>query len=105
MTVAAVVAMTMLGAGVAEAAPRTYEVTKTWSYSFVDGELTLLPPMEDDTVEVACRNGDKMKGHEVSDPSRVLGEWPRTDGTGIFIQPDLGDEPFDLSITVTCRKR
>jgi hypothetical protein len=103
--VAAVAVTTILGAGVAEAAPRTYEVTNRWSYSFVDGELVLLPPMEDDVVEATCRNGDKMKDYEVSDPSRVLGEWRRTDGTGVQLQPDLRDEPFELAVTLTCRKR
>lgn len=103
--VAASVAATMLGAGVAEAEPRTYEVVKTWSYSFVDGELTLLPPIQDDVVEATCRNADQMKDYEVNDPARVYGAWPRTDGTGIAIQPALRDEPFDLTITVTCRDR
>ena len=99
------VAATLLGVGVAEAGPKTYEVTRTWSYSIVDGELALLPPIQDDVMEVTCRDGDRMTGYEVSDASRVLGGWPRTDGTGIQVQPDLREEPFDLTIAVSCRKR
>jgi hypothetical protein len=103
--IAAVVATTILGAGVAEAGPRTYDVTQRWSYSFVDGELELLPPMQDDYLEVTCRNGDKMKGYKTEPPARIADVWRRTDGTGIQVEPILGDEPVEFTITVTCWKR
>jgi hypothetical protein len=104
LTVLAVVAMMSLGTGVADAKPATYKVTGTWTLGYPDGRPTITPPIEDDVVEVTCRNGDQMTTYKVNKPELVAGAWRRTDGTGIQVQPEFTGQTETLRIRITCRR-
>jgi hypothetical protein len=93
-----------LGAGVADAQPATYKVSKSWLLTYVDGTPTIKPHVQDDVVEVTCRNGDQMKSYKVNNPALVGGAFPRIDGTGIQIQPEFTGQTERLRVTVTCRR-
>ena len=101
---AAVVAM-FLGAGVATAAPVTYEVPDSWQLTYIDGNPTVLPEMEDDTVLVKCLHNDRMTDWRVNDQKLVSGSWERTDGTGIYVTPHFTGKTETLTITVSCERR
>jgi hypothetical protein len=90
-------------AGVATAAPAVkYEVTDSWKLTYIDGTPRVLPEMMDDTVEVKCWRNDKMTGWKVNNKKLVGGSTPRTDGTGIFVQPEFTGKTTTLTITVSC---
>jgi hypothetical protein len=92
-------------AGVATAAPAVkYEVTDSWKLTYIDGSPTVLPEMIDDTVEVKCWRNDKMTGWKVNNKKLVGGSTPRTDGTGIFVQPEFTGKTTTLTITVSCTR-
>ncbi|MHA6627911.1 hypothetical protein ACU61A_20940 [Pseudonocardia sichuanensis] len=98
------VAAMFLVTGVAAADPGTYEVSDEWALTYVDGRPTVVPRMEDDTVEVRCHGGDQMANWKANDDELVGGSWPRTDGTGIFVQPRFTGETEILEITVACER-
>jgi hypothetical protein len=104
--VIAVVAVSFAtAAGVATAAPAvTYEVTDSWKLTYIDGRPTVLPEMMDDTVEVKCWRSDKMTGWKANNKKLVDGSSPRTDGTGIFVQPAFTGKTATLTITVSCTR-
>jgi hypothetical protein len=105
--IVAVVALStiLLGAGVADAQPATYKVSRSWLLAYVDGTPTVKPHIEDDVVEVRCQHGDRMKGrYQVNDRRLVAGAWRRIDGTGIQIQPEFAARTERLRITITCRR-
>jgi hypothetical protein len=99
-----VVATLLLGAGVAEARPSTYTVSRSWVLAYVDGTPTVQPHIQDDYVEVTCRNGDRMKYYRVNDRHLVLSTWPRIDKTGIQIIHRFAKRNATLRVTVTCRR-
>jgi hypothetical protein len=119
LIVLAAAAGSFLVGGVAEAQSETYEVSKSWELTYVDGSPTVRPPIEDDVVEVSCRGDDTMTDWTVNDRELVAEAFPLTDGTGIQVQPRFADEsdgPADpdgpddsaesetLTVTVTCER-
>ena len=105
--IVAVVALStiFLGAGVADAQPATYKVSRSWLLAYVDGTPTVEPHIEDDVVEVRCQHGDQMTWrHRVNDRRPVFAAWRRIDGTGIQVQPEFADRTERLTITITCRR-
>ena len=104
--IVAVVALStiFLGAGVADAQPGTYKVSRSWLLAYVDGTPTIKPHVQDDVVEVTCRHGDQMKSYKVNNRALVAGEFLRTDGTGVQIQPEFTTRTERLRITITCRR-
>jgi hypothetical protein len=102
--VVAVVAAMFLVPGVAAAASPTYEVSAAWKLTYIDGRPTVVPPIEDDVVEVTCRRDDQMTDWSVNDEELVAGSWERADGTGIQVQPEFTGEPAILAIKVTCNR-
>jgi hypothetical protein len=104
--VLAAVAMMFLGAGVADASPGTYKVSKTWQLRYVgpDRTPTIIPRIEDDVVEVTCRNHDRMKSWKINNPALNGGTWKRIDRTGIQLQPEWTGKNETLRLTVTCRR-
>jgi hypothetical protein len=104
VTVLAAVAAVFLGAGVAAAVPATYNVGQSWRLTYQNGTPTIVPHVEDDVLEVTCRHGDQMIDYKVSKPYLVAGAWPRTDKTGIQVQPEFTGHNERIRITVTCRR-
>lgn len=104
VTVLAVLSAVLLGAGVATAAPATYNVSKSWDLTYQNGTPTIVPHVEDDVLEVTCRHGGAMARYKVNKPYLVGGAWPRTDGTGIQVQPEFTGHNERIRITVTCRR-
>ena len=106
LTVLAAVAMTFLGAGVADASPSTYTVSKTWKEAYVgpDRTPTIIPHIQDDVVEVTCRHHDQMKRYRLNNPALNGGAWKRVDGTGIQIEPEWTGKDELLTVTVYCRR-
>ena len=106
LTVLAAVAMLFLGAGVADASPATYKVSKTWKLAYLGPyrDPTIIPHIEDDVVEVRCRHDDQMKRYRLNNPALNGGAWKRIDGTGIQIQPEWTGEDEVLKVTVWCRR-
>ena len=103
----AAVAGSFLVGGVAEAQADTYEVSKSWELTYVDGSPTVQPPIEDDVAEVTCQDDDTMTDWKVNDQDLVAEAFARTDGTGIQVQPlfdDESDESETLTVTVTCER-
>ncbi|OZM77338.1 hypothetical protein [Pseudonocardia sp. MH-G8] len=98
------VAAMLLVPGAAAADPGTYEVSDQWALTYVDGRPTVVPAMEDDTVEVSCRGNDQMTDWSVNDQALVGGSWEHTAGTGIFVQPAFTGETEILEITVVCER-
>jgi hypothetical protein len=98
------VAAMFLVTGVAAADGRTYEVSGEWALTYVNGRPTVVPRMEDDTVEVRCRRDHQMVDWRANDDALVDGSWPRTDGTGIFVDPRFTGETVILEITVVCKR-
>ena len=105
VTVLAAVAAVLLGTGVADAAPATYNVSKSWRLTYQNGTPTIVPHVEDDVLEVTCRNGDRMTDFTVNKPYLVGGTWRRTDETGVQVQPEFTGHNERIRITVTCRHR
>jgi hypothetical protein len=104
MVLAAVTGSFLVG-GVAEAQSETYEVSKSWELTYEDGSPTVQPPIEDDVVEVTCRDDDTMTDWKVNDQDLVAEAFPRTDGTGIQVQPRFDDDDSEtLTVTVTCER-
>jgi hypothetical protein len=103
-TVLAALAAMLLVTGVAEAKPRTYEVSGTWTLEDVDGSPTIIPRIEDDVVEVRCKRHDQVNDYTVSDPELVAWEGRRTDGTGVQVEPAFHEIGQSLTLTVTCRR-
>jgi hypothetical protein len=104
-TILAITAVAFLGSGVvAEAAPATYKVSKSWSLAYVDGTPTIKPHIDDDVVEVTCRNDDQMKRWTVNRRKLVAGSWRRIDGTGIQVQPEFAPKTATIRITVFCQR-
>jgi hypothetical protein len=103
--VLAAVAAMFLGTGVAAAAPVTYEVPDSWQLTYIDGRSTVLPEMEDDSVEVKCLNDDQMTDWKVNNKALVAGSGKRVDGTGIWVQPNFTGKTETLTITVSCERR
>ena len=99
-----VVATLLLGAGVADARPATYQVSKAWRLAYVDGTPTVQPHIQDDYVEVVCRNGDQMQSHKVNNKKLVQETFPRIDGTGVQIIPRFAARSATLRVTITCRR-
>jgi len=104
VTVLAALAAVFIGAGVAAAAPATYNVAQSWRLTYQNGTPTIVPHVEDDVLEVTCRNGDRMIGYKVNKPYLVAGVWRRTDKTGIQVQPEFTGDNERIRITVTCRR-
>lgn len=91
-----------VGTGVAVAAPAAYEVSGTWTLTVVNGQPTIQPEMKDDTLEVGCRGGDRLRDFTVSDQALVAGSWRRVDGTGVQVEPRLSRIGDQLTVTATC---
>jgi hypothetical protein len=102
LSVLAVATTMLLVPGVANAEPDTYEVSGQWKLTYVDGRPTVVPHMEDDTVEVLCRGSDQMVDWRVNNEELVGGSWEHTAGTGIFVQPEFTGQTEILEITVVC---
>jgi len=99
----AAVAATGVLTGVAFAAPATYEVSGTWTVTLVNGQPTIQPEVKDDTLDVTCRDGNKMTDFRVSDPKLVSGSWKRIDGTGVQVEPKLSKPGESLTVTAVCQ--
>jgi hypothetical protein len=102
-TLLAVLTATLLMTGVAEAAPRTYETSRTWSLQNVNGSPTIVPRIEDDVVEVRCKGQDQVDDYTVSNQDFVSWEGVTTDGRAVQVQPDFRETGQRLTLTVTCR--
>jgi hypothetical protein len=100
----AVVAGMLLMTGVAEAAPRTYEISRTWSLQNVNGSPTIVPRIQDDVVEVRCKRADQVDDYSVSNQDFVAWEGVTTDGRAVQVQPDFQEFGQRLTLTVTCRR-
>jgi len=100
------VAMMFLGAGVADASPGTYKVSKTWQLRYVgpDRTPTIIPHIQDDVVEVTCRHHNEMISWKLNNPALNGGAWWRVDRTGIQLQPEWTGKNETLTLTVTCRR-
>jgi hypothetical protein len=105
VTVLAALAAVFLGAGVATAAPATYNVSRSWGLTYENGTPTIVPHVQDDVLEVTCRHGDRMTDYKVNKPYLVSEAWRRTDKTGIQVQPEFTGHNERIRITVTCRHR
>jgi hypothetical protein len=99
-----VMAAMFFGIGMAEAAPATYEISKTWTLTDVNGRPTIQPRIENDTLDVICRNSNHMTTYKVSNPKLVTGAWKKTDGTGIQVEPNFTKTGQRLTITATCKR-
>jgi len=93
-----------LSGGVATASPGSYEVSRSWLLAYRNGTPTIVPPIQDDVVEVVCRHGDQMTSYEVNNPELVAAVFPRIDGTGVQVQPEFAEETARLRVTVTCQR-
>ena len=98
----AAVAATGVLTGVAWAAPSTYEVSGTWTLTTVNGQPTIQPDVKEDTLDVTCRDGNKMQDYRVSDQNLVSAAYKRIDGTGVQIEPKLTKQGDKLTITAVC---
>lgn len=65
--------MTRRRAPVSRLVVATYEVSGTWMLASPNGMPTVLPPIEDDVVEVTCRSDDQMTDWRVNDTDLVGG--------------------------------
>jgi hypothetical protein len=65
---------------------------------------TIQPHVQDDVVEVTCKNGNKMSDYKVNNAKLVAGAFRRTDGTGIQVQPNFTGKTETLKVTVTCKR-
>lgn len=108
LSIVAVIAAMFLVGGVAEAAPGTYDVKKQWIMTNGEDGARIIPPMQDDYVEVLCKNKDQVKDYKINDPALVYAPGIRPDRTGVFANPEfnaVGDgEAKVLEITVTCQQ-
>lgn len=108
LSIVTVIAAMFLGAGVANAAPATYEVSKQWTMSRSENGVRIVPRMEDDTVDVNCKKGGTYVHHRVNDRELVDTVSPNTSRTGIWATPDFSvlkpGQSEVLKITVTCKK-
>lgn len=96
------VAIGCLGAGVAHADGPGYEVSGTWVLETVNGQPAIRPAPQDDTLNVTCRDDDRMKEHRFSDKDLVADSFERVDGTGIMVMPRMTKPGQRLTITITC---
>src|SRR5436309_12008970 len=97
-TILAALAALFVATGVAEATPRTYEVSGTWTLQDVNSSPTIIPRIEDDTVQVKCKRQDKVVDYEVDKPEFVAWEGIATDGRSVFVEPDFRE--FGQSLTL-----
>jgi hypothetical protein len=108
LSIVMVIAAMFLGAGAANAAPATYEVSKQWTMSRSEDGVKIVPRMEDDTVEVNCKKGGTYVHHRTNDRELVDTLKPNTSNTGIWATPDFSvlkpGQTEVLKITVTCKK-
>jgi hypothetical protein len=102
--VLAALAALLLTAGVAEAKPGTYEVSGTWSLQNVNGSPTIIPRIQDDTVQVKCKRSDQVVDYKVDDPEFVAWEGIATDGRSVYVEPAFNEFGQSLKLTVTCRR-
>jgi hypothetical protein len=103
-TLLAVLAAMLVMTGVAEAKPRTYELSGTWTLEDVNGSPTIIPRIEDDVVEVRCKRRDQVEDYTVSNQEFVSWEGVTTDGRAVQVQPDFQEFGQSLTLTVTCRR-
>jgi hypothetical protein len=106
--VAAVAAMLLVVGGVAQASPDRYEVVGKWTLTNPDGGGHIEPDMQDDYVEVNCREGDLLRSYEINDRSILSDEHIRYDrAAGVFAYPDFSKvgsaDTKVLEIRITCR--
>jgi hypothetical protein len=99
----AAVAGMFLVPGVA-AGQETYEVSDSWTLTYVDGSPTIEPDVEDDVMEVLCHNEDQKKDWRVNDKELVAEFRERADGTGIQVRPAFTGETETIEITVVCER-
>jgi hypothetical protein len=100
----AAVAGMFLVPGVAAAGQETYEVSDSWTLTYVDGTPTIVPQAEDDVLEVICHNEEQMTDWHVNDEELVADFRERTDGTGIQVRPEFTGETETIEITVVCER-
>jgi hypothetical protein len=94
----------LLVSGPAPADPQTYVVSDSWQLTYVDGDPRIVPPVEDDVVEVTCHNEDLMTGWRVNDDDLVAEARERADGTGVQVQPEFTGETEILEVTIRCER-
>ncbi|GAA5131086.1 hypothetical protein [Pseudonocardia adelaidensis] len=97
-------AATFLVPGIAVADSETYEVSHSWKLTYVDGDPTIVPPADDDVVEVTCHNEDVMRDWHVNDKDLVDESREKADGTGIQVRPQFTGKAATLEITVECER-
>lgn len=83
-------------------ADSTYEVNGTWTLENTDGQPTLRPAIQEDTMNVTCRDDDDMKDYRFSDKDLVADSWKRVDGSGIMVLSKMSKIGQKLTITITC---
>ena len=93
----------LLVPGVA-AADHTYVVSRSWELTHVDGDPRIVPPVEDDVIEVTCHNEDIMRDWWVNDEELVDESSERADGTGVQVKPEFTEETETLRITIECER-
>ena len=94
----------LLVPGVAAADAAAYVVSRSWELTHVDGDPRIVPPAEDDVIEVTCRNEDIMRNWWVNDEELVDESWERADGTGVQVKPEFTEESETLRITIECER-
>jgi hypothetical protein len=107
--VAAIAAMLLVG-GVAQASdPRAYEVVGKWTLTNPAGSGGIIEPdMQDDSVQVDCKEGDLLRTYQINDRSFLSDEHIRYDSpSGVFAYPDFtkvgSADTKILEIRITCR--
>jgi hypothetical protein len=94
----------LLVPGVAAADGETYEVSRSWKLTYVDGDPTIVPHADDDVVQVTCHNEDMMRDWRVNDEDLVDESRERADGTGVQVKPEFTGKTETLKITIKCEK-
>jgi hypothetical protein len=94
----------LLVPGVAAADSDTYEVSRSWKLTYVNGDPRIVPHVEDDVVEVTCHNEDMMRDWRVNDEDLVAESRERADGTGVQVEPKFTGKTETLRITIECEK-
>jgi hypothetical protein len=97
-------ASTLLLHGAAAAADETYVISRSWRLTEVNGDTRIVPPVEDDVIEVTCHNDDMMRDWKVNDEDLVAEAREKADGTGVQVQPELTGKTGTLRITIECEK-
>jgi hypothetical protein len=109
LSIVAVIAAMFFGAGAANAAPATYEVSKTWTLSLGEDYAQISPPPANDfTLKVDCTEGGTYVHHRINDRELLWKVSPNDSNTGLYATPDFSvlrpGDVVDVEITVTCRK-